>query len=321
MSAPFVWRKLSLLNRDGRQERTTGQGAEDDPLAAAFVEHLRVERAASERTLIAYGRALADFRRWADAPGWREAGPDDFRAYLFDRMKSGEARSYTRLRFAAFRSFYRFLVERCGIGTNPMRAVELPRATRRLPVVLSEAQMIALLEAPYHIERPRQAPVWKADRDAAILELFYGAGLRLSELVALDVVDIDPVVGTARVRGKGRKERVCPVGAAGLAAISRYRHRARVERGALFLGKGRRRIGARSVWAMLKRCVAAADLPASISPHKIRHSFATHLLDRGADLRSVQAMLGHAKLSTTQIYTHVTFRRMREAYDAAHPRA
>jgi integrase/recombinase XerC len=178
-----------------------------------------------------------------------------------------------------------------------------------------------LLDAPQRVARARQAPVWMAARDLAILELFYGAGLRLAELVGLDVGDVDPVAGTARVRGKGRKERVCPVGAAAIEAISRYRHRARVERGALFLSKGRRRIGARSVWAMLKRYLAAAGLPSSISPHKIRHSFATHLLDRGADLRSVQTMLGHAKLSTTQIYTHVTLRRIRDAYDAAHPRA
>lgn len=302
-----------------------GGGRQEDPggdrHVEAYLEHLRVERAASPRTLIAYGRALDDFRAWPDAVGWFEAGPEEFRAYLFDRMKSGEARAYTRLRFAALRGFYRFLVERRGLKTNPLRAVELPRAPRRLPVVLTERQMLDLLEAPYRVERARQAPEWMADRDAAILELFYGGGLRLSELVGLDVTDIDPAIGTARVRGKGRKERVCPIGDVALQAISRYRHRARVLAGALFLGKARSRIGTRSVWALLKRYVRVAGLPEAISPHKIRHSFATHLLDRGADLRSVQAMLGHAKLSTTQIYTHVTIRRIRQAYDAAHPRA
>jgi len=158
-------------------------------------------------------------------------------------------------------------------------------------------------------------------RDIGIMELFYSSGLRLSELAALDVADVDPYTESVRVFGKGRKERVCPVGLPALEAIQKYRATANVHAGALFINKARKRISARSVWLVLKRYVRHTSIPISISPHKLRHSFATHMLDRGADLRSVQALLGHASLSTTQIYTHVTVERLKKAYADAHPRA
>jgi integrase/recombinase XerC len=158
-------------------------------------------------------------------------------------------------------------------------------------------------------------------RDVAIMELFYSSGLRLSELTALDVADVDLYTESVRVFGKGRKERVCPVGAPALEAIQRYRAAANVHAGPLFINSRRKRISTRSIWLILKRYLRHTSIPISISPHKLRHSFATHMLDRGADLRSVQALLGHASLSTTQIYTHVTVERLKKAYTQAHPRA
>ena len=171
------------------------------------------------------------------------------------------------------------------------------------------------------VAKKRAAPIWMPPRDVAIMELFYSSGLRLSELTALDVADVDLYTESVRVLGKGRKERVCPVGFPALEAISRYRAAANVHSGPLFINKLRRRISARSIWLILKRYLHHTSIPISISPHKLRHSFATHLLDRGADLRSVQALLGHASLSTTQIYTHVTVERLKKAYADAHPRA
>jgi integrase/recombinase XerC len=178
-----------------------------------------------------------------------------------------------------------------------------------------------LLTAPKKIERANQAPAWGAARDAAILELFYSSGLRLSELVALNVTDIDPFSETVRVIGKGRKERIVPVGEIAMQAIQRYRHEAIIKSGPLFISKLRRRISARSVWLLLRKYLGRTSIQLQASPHKLRHSFATHLLDNGADLRSVQTLLGHVNLSTTQIYTHVTAERLKKAYDEAHPRA
>ena len=159
----------------------------------------------------------------------------------------------------------------------------------------------------------------------AILELFYSSGLRVSELVALDVSDGDFLSETLRVVGKGNKERMVPIGSHAMAALQKYRQQAGVHEGPLFINKNKdpakRRLSARSVQMLLKKYLAATDIGFDVTPHKLRHSFATHMLDHGADLRSVQTLLGHASLSTTQIYTHVTKERMREAYDSAHPRA
>ena len=158
-------------------------------------------------------------------------------------------------------------------------------------------------------------------RDVAVMELFYSSGLRLAELAALNVEDLDPYTESVRVLGKGRKERVCPVGLPALEAVSRYRQAAGVKTGPLFISKLRTRLVPRSIWLLLKRYLRHTTIPVMLSPHKLRHSFATHLLDNGADLRSVQELLGHASLSTTQIYTKVTVERLRKAYNDAHPRA
>ena len=236
-------------------------------------------------------------------------------------MKRGQARSYIRLQFSALRTFYRFLAERKGLRRDPVRELQLPKIDKKLPLVLTRQQIEELLTAPTRMAKNRAAPVWTPLRDVAIMELFYSSGLRLSELAALDVATVDLYTESVRVLGKGRKERICPVGFPALEAISRYRAAANVHAGPLFLNKSRKRISPRSIWLILKRYLQHTSIPISISPHKLRHSFATHMLDRGADLRSVQALLGHASLSTTQIYTHVTIERLKKAYADAHPRA
>ncbi len=289
----------------------------------AFLDFMATERSASPRTLANYREALAAYQRWRGDgfAGWRSCQDDEFRDYLFDLMKQGLKRSTIRLRFAALRSFYRFLVLRCGLGRSPVAAVQLPKPERSLPVVLSLSQIDQLLGMPLLLEADPKSPPWLRLRDAAILELFYSCGLRISELLALNVADIDFIGETLRVMGKGSKERVVPIGSPAVNAIQRYRQEAAVSSGPLFLSKRRTRITQQAVDQLLKKYLRHSDIPFGISPHKLRHSFATHLLDAGADLRSVQSLLGHASLSTTQIYTHVTKDRLRKAYDDAHPRA
>jgi len=291
-----------------------------DALVEKFLHYLANERNASPRTLKAYRQALTAFGAESKT-SWKKCTADNFRDYLFALMKRGQARSYVRLQFSALRTFYQFLAARKRLRHNPIREVQLPKIEKKLPLVLTRQQVEELLTAPTRETKKRSAPVWMPLRDVAIMELFYSSGLRLSELAALDVTDLDPYTESVRVFGKGRKERVCPVGLPALEAISRYRAAANVHAGPLFINKARRRMSVRSIWLVLKRYVHHTSIPISISPHKLRHSFATHMLDRGADLRSVQALLGHSSLSTTQIYTHVTVERLKKAYAEAHPRA
>jgi site-specific recombinase XerD len=264
---------------------------------------------------------VAQFRKTPNLPAWKELTPDHFRRYLFDCGKRGMARPTIRLHFAALRTFFKFLTERHGLRSNPLKEVQLPKLEKKLPVVLTGKQIDELLGAPLRVEKSNKAPVWMPARDAAILELFYSSGLRLAELVALDVSSVDVYSESVRVLGKGRKERIVPVGAPALTALQKYRQEANVHAGPLFISKLRRRLSRENVWLVLKRYLPHTSIPANISPHKLRHSFATHLLDAGADLRSVQSLLGHASLSTTQIYTHVTIERLKSAYNDAHPRA
>jgi len=291
-----------------------------DPLVEEFLRYLAIERNGSPRTLKAYRQALTAFRAENKTP-WKTCTVNDFRDYLFVITKLGQARSYMRLQFSALRTFYQFLAARKGLRCNPLREVQLPKIDKKLPLVLTRQQIEELLAAPARVAKNRAAPSWMPLRDVAIMELFYSSGLRLSELAALDVADVDLYTESVRVFGKGRKERICPVGLPALEAISRYRAAANVHSAPLFINKGRRRMSTRSIWLILKRYLRHTSIPISISPHKLRHSFATHMLDRGADLRSVQALLGHASLSTTQIYTHVTVERLKKAYAEAHPRA
>ena len=282
---------------------------------------MEVERNGSPHTLENYRHALAGFRASVPTPGWKELTADHFRRYLFEISKRGLARPTIRLHFAALRTFFKFLTQRHGLIVNPLKEVQLPKLEKKLPLVLTATQIDELLSAPLRVERSKRAPVWMPARDAAVLELFYSSGLRLAELVALNVESVDPYTESVRVLGKGRKERVVPVGAPALLAIQKYRQEANVHSGPLFLSKVRKRIAHVNVGLILKRYLPHTSIPVKVSPHKLRHSFATHLLDAGADLRSVQSLLGHASLSTTQIYTHVTVDRLKRAYDDAHPRA
>jgi site-specific recombinase XerD len=309
-------------NRNNRRNlRLTKSNPAEDRLAEEFLRYLEVERNASPRTRRIYADALRDFRAQTGANDWRECTPQNFRDYLFQLMKQKQARSSIRLQFSALRSFYRYLLARNHLAKDPISEVQLPKTEKTLPLVLTQTQVSELLTAPLRIGKARSAPAWMPERDVAIMEVFYSSGLRLAELASLNVNDLDLYTESVRVLGKGRKERVCPVGAPALQAVARYRAAANVHHGPLFLNKARRRISSRSIWLVLKRYLRHTSIPIAVSPHKLRHSFATHLLDNGADLRSVQALLGHASLSTTQIYTHVTTERLKKAYSEAHPRA
>ena len=292
-----------------------------DPLRVEFFSYLESGKNYSPLTLRAYRQALEKFHTFRPDLPWAEAVADDFRAYLLDLMKKKQSRASIRLNFAALRSFYNHLTERNVVPSNVLKLISMPKLEKTLPQFLTVPQVSTLLDQPATRKKSKQAPEWMCARDAAILELFYSSGLRLAELAGLDVRDLDPIGETVRVMGKGARERIIPVGSIALEALSHYRHQAMVLSGPLFINKSRTRLGHRSIWLLLKSYVRDAGLPATLSPHKLRHSFATHLLDNGADLRSVQSLLGHASLSTTQIYTHVTTERLKRAYDAAHPRA
>ncbi len=294
----------------------------NDAREQRFLEFLEIEKQASPLTLRNYEHALRAFRKWHGSfEGWERCDAEVFRDYLFALMKREVARSTIRLRFAALRSFYHFLHHREGLPENPLLDVQLPKPKRQLPVVLSLEQVEAFLALPMQVPREKQAPKWLAVRDVAILEVFYSSGMRVAEVASLNVKDYDAAEQCFRVSGKGGKERLCPVGGHADEALSRYRREAGVEQGALFLSKLRKRMSARAISGMIQKYRELSGIPLAISPHKFRHSFATHLLENGADLRSVQELLGHASLSTTQIYTHVTVERMKRVYEEAHPRA
>ncbi len=290
---------------------------------AHFLQFQETEKNASPLTLRNYSAALAGYADWR-GPGftcWREEGGDDFRNYLYALMKKGLKRSTIRLRFAALRSFYKYLVLRRGLAKSPVAEVLMPKIERGLPVVLSVSQMDELLRTPLKSEAPTKGPPWLKFRDAAILELFYSSGLRISELLGLDVRDVNFIDGMVKVEGKGRKQRIVPVGGAAMRAMRKYREEAAVSNGPLFRSVRGTRITQQAVDLMLRKYLKLCGIPFGVSPHKLRHSFATHMLDAGADLRTVQELLGHASLSTTQIYTHETKERLKKAYDEAHPRA
>lgn len=293
-----------------------------DPLSADFLQFMEVERRSSPRTLENYRHALDEFRRRSKSFGdWESVTADDFRRYLFEQMKRELGRATIRLHFAALRSFFKWLTRRRAWTVNPLADVQLPKQEKKLPVVLTLTQVEQMLALPLSLPKDKQAPVWGPERDLAVLELFYSTGMRLSELVAINVEDVDAYSDTVRVFGKGRKERLCPIGTPAMQAIQRYRQKASVQTGPLFRSKLGRRITTRAVTDIVEKYWRHSGLPIHITPHKFRHSFATHLLNNGADLRSVQSLLGHASLSTTQIYTHVSTQRMKEVYEAAHPRA
>ena len=301
-----------------------------------FLDHFRTERGGSAYTIRNYEQTLRDFSDWHASergcpPPWTSLGREDFRAYLRFLSRRSLSRSAVLLRFSALRSFYKFLVRRGHIEATPIKNITLPKAGRRLPQFLTVEQMRTLLAAPmqeWEAKRKKKPKLSQANflRDSALLETVYSSGLRISEVCGLRRVDIDWNDQLLRVRGKGRKERLTPVGATALEAIKHYWTIAstpRADSTPVFSAdsKGSKAISARVVQLHLKTYLRRAGLDAGLTPHKIRHSYATHLLDAGADLRSVQELLGHAHLVTTQVYTHVTTERLRKAYNASHPRA
>jgi site-specific recombinase XerD len=298
-----------------------------------FIDYLAAERAASTYTCRNYLQALTDFHGWfsqerGQPPPWTRLERDDFRGYLRYLGRHQLSRSAIRLRFSALRSFYKFLIRRGRITQSPIKNLALPKMPRPLPKFLSLPQVLDLLNAP--LKELKQAASQRNKlsllRDTAILETFYSSGLRISELCGLRGEDIDFPGQVLRVRGKGKKERLVQVGQPALDSIRNYWKslgRSPVGAEPVFLAKSARPepIQPRLIQLRLKRYLALAGLDPSLTPHKLRHSFATHLLDAGADLRSVQELLGHAHLVTTQIYTHVTTERLKQAYEAAHPHA
>jgi integrase/recombinase XerD len=288
-----------------------------------FLDHLRIERELTPATVEAYGRDLARFAQFAcgrsvsAAEAVRPIDVLDFLVHLTDSKLS--ARSQAR-RLVALRQLFRFLKAERIIGQDPTEDIDLPRFGRKLPDYLTVEEVDRLLAAP-----DRSTP--RGARDAAMLETLYATGLRVSELVKLRMRDVSFDAGYLLTAGKGRKERLVPIGEAALASVRSYVETVRgVFTGTravdtLFLTHHGRAMTRQGFWKLLGRYARAAGIRKRISPHKLRHSFATHLVERGADLRAVQAMLGHADIGTTEIYTHVSRGRLRAVYDRFHPRA
>lgn len=289
-----------------------------------YLDYLALERGLSRNTLAAYERDLKDYALFVRGGAGGE-GDDPVASVLeYLRHLQGAGRSAATLarRLAALRSFFGYQEELAGAGTDPTRHLSSPRLARPLPRVLTVEDVEAMLAA-CHLSDPIGL------RDRAILELLYATGLRVSELVALTVDDWDITPPRLRCRGKGDKERLIPVGQAAVQAVERFLAtgrgrlavRAAKPSGALFVNRRGLGLTRQSVWKLVKKYAGAAGIAHEVTPHTLRHSFATHLLENGADLRSVQEMLGHADISTTQIYTHVSRARLKAVYDRAHPRA
>ena len=311
------------------------------PLVRQFLDYLKFERHFSDYTIKSYGADLIQFGQYLSGfighPNQPEptaplSGEEldgrqlkceplevrEFLAYLYGQNYT---KSTTARKLATLRSFYKFLMRRGLISVNPLSTIRTPKQEKRLPKCLDLDQIQRLLDTP------GDADLLSA-RDKAILEVLYSSGIRVSELVEIDMADLDLQEGVLRVRGKGRKDRLTPIGSQAIKALQRYFELRTTEgkaqaplTGRVFLNKHGGSLSTRSVRRKLDKYLAAAGLDPGISPHTLRHSFATHLLNNGADLRSVQELLGHQSISTTQIYTHLTTSRLKQVYDQAHPRA
>jgi integrase/recombinase XerC len=293
---------------------------------AEFLTHLGLEKNASDKTVKSYREDLTQalsfarehLKKSSVAPAdWNTRLLRGFVAWLHEK---GYAKSTVARRLAAVRSFGKYLCREGVIKENPAKGLRGPRQEKKLPHFLTLADVRKLLSAPPDTD-------WAGRRDRAIIETLYAAGLRVSELVGLDLTDLDLSDGVATVRGKGKKERLAVLGAA-VAALNRWLPdraellaKAKKETAAVFLGNKGTRLNVRSVGRLLAKHLRTAGLDPRTSPHTLRHSFATHLLDAGADIRGVQELLGHKSLATTQVYTHVTTKRIQESYKKAHPRS
>lgn len=294
-----------------------------------FISYLSIEKKASHHTVINYGNDLNQFAaflsEFTGQPVERltvtAVGPLTMRNFLGQLQNSGQARATIARKLSALRSFYRYLLKMGIIEKNPLASVHTPRQEKRLPRILSEGEASRLVEAPSFPSRS----FW---RDRAILEVIYGCGLRVSELVALDLPDVDLKEGYLYIKGKGGKERVVPIGECALTALKNYIKSERPRLSAcwenpspaVFLNCRGGRLTDRAVRYLVGKYAGYSGLKEKVYPHMLRHSFATHMLDRGADLRTVQELLGHARLSTTQVYTHVSQEQLRRVYRRTHPR-
>lgn len=314
--------------------RTPGPRFEPPPPAIVaewwtpFSDFLEKERRYSRYTVRNYRQAFEDFHRWMTVGnGWKGEFDTLSTKVVRDFIIEGQRRFDRRTlhnHASGLRAFFKFWVRKGRLPKNPFVGVPLPKLEKRLPQFLTEEQMIRLLRGPMMLIDNETLDPFTAWRDRLVMELLYGGGLRVSELVALDYSRIDMDSGVARVVGKGRKERLCPLGQVALSVVQKWRRdfaRDTSPNAPVVVTQKHERLGVRAIQLLLKRYLALADLPLDLTPHKLRHSYATHLLNAGADLRFVQELLGHAQLATTQVYTHVSMERLRAAHAKAHPRA
>jgi integrase/recombinase XerC len=293
-----------------------------------FLEHLEKERRYSRYTVRNYRQAFEDFWRWLARNSQADHGIDclgvrEMRDFIIEGQRRFSRRTLHN-HVSGLRAFCRYWQRRGRLKRNPLTGVPLPRLDKPLPKFLTEKQMADLLTGPLRLLENRSLDAFTAWRDRLVMELLYGGGLRVSELVGLDYGQIDFEDGVARVMGKGRKERLCPLGRVAMAVLVKWRDefaRDRAPESPVIVNRRHERLPVRQVQLLLKRYLALASLPNDITPHKLRHSYATHLLNAGADLRLVQELLGHVNLATTQIYTHVSVAHLKKIYERAHPRA
>lgn len=303
---------------------TDGSAASLPEPAAAFLAHLETEKGYAEPTLAAYGRDLLEFEEHLDALGFslrepQKLGKRQLRSYMAEMHRRRLKKSSAARKLSSLRSFFKYCAKIGLIEASPMKGLSNPKQEQRAARRLNVDQAFQLVEAGEKTD-----PV--AVRDRALAELLYGSGLRISEALSLDVMDFDPGGGTVRVMGKGSKERMVPLSDASKEALSAWL-RVRdfflkdIEEKALFLGIRGGRLNRRQGARAMQQLASAAGLPEHVHPHMLRHSFATHLLEAGADMRGVQELLGHARLTTTARYTHLTWDKISKAYDDAHPLA
>lgn len=292
-------------------------------LLGEFLNYLAIERGLAANTLEAYRRDLQGYLAFLEREGIHslaEVTPAPVARYLWHLKDQGRSPRTTARHLSAIRTFHRFLFAEGFLPGNPTEHLDSPRLKRNLPQILSVEEVERLLQTPHPVEPTGL-------RDKAMLELLYATGLRVTELVTLKLSEVNLVVGYVRCRGKGSKERIVPIGTQAVRWVKRYLEEARpvLAKGRsspyLFLGRGGKALTRQGFWKLLKAYVRAAGIGKRVSPHTLRHSFATHLLERGADLRALQLMLGHADISTTEIYTHLDRARLKEIYDRFHPRA
>lgn len=282
-----------------------------------FMRYLEIEKNYSQHTVLNYRLDLEDFRKFLGETPLEKIDYLTLRKYLAILKEKNLGTRTVGRKLSTLRSFFRFLTRDGYLKVNPILSLSSPKLERHLPQFLTEEETVKLIESAF----ARSESDEKGLRDRAILETFYSTGMRIAELVGLDVDEIDFISGIVKVMGKGKKERIVPIGEQAISAIRKYLRKRKKQTEALFLNKFGKRITTRGVRGIVDKYIHAAGIKQGVSPHTLRHSFATHLLDRGADLRTVQELLGHANLSTTQIYTHLTTEKLKKVYDKAHPRA